>query len=95
MVTHHLQRLLQLTFATEEITLLSGEDKVQDSLVETWFEYAQSNLPATVAPGGISVKLNDPYIADTKNNRQLTLQNTEELTIHPHPKCWKQLCSDA
>lgn len=86
---------MRFTFATEEITHLPGEDKVQDSLFETWFEYAQSNLPATVAPGGISVKLNDPYIADTKNNRRLTQQNTEELTIHPHPKCWKQLRSDA
>lgn len=32
-----------------------------------------SNPPATVAPGDVSGKLDDPYITDTKNNRRLTL----------------------
>lgn len=54
-----------------------------------------SNLPATVAPGGMSVRLIDPHITDTKNNNQPAQQNPEQLTIHLHPKCENQLCLDA
>lgn len=42
------------------------------------FTLSQSNLPATVAPGGPSVKPNDPFTTDTKNNNRQhnTTQNS-------------------
>lgn len=58
----------------EEIAPLPSEGKVQDGLIETWFVRTLSDPPGpAVAPGDISVKLDDPYITGTKNNRRLTL----------------------
>lgn len=52
---------------------------------------SQSDLPATVAPGGMSVKFSDPYITDTKNNTRPTQQNTRAADSSPAPKMWQSI----
>lgn len=61
--------------------------KSQKWLLTRFHTLVLSNLPATVAPGGMSVKLDDPHTTDAKNNNQPTQRNTT-ADNSPAPKTW-------